>query len=139
MNPDQALLKRYLTHPRTELAMNSNPLAVALRARFLGRGDGSIHLGFDPSREFLQGNGVVQGGIVAAMLDLTAAFTSLATLREGQTAADREPVDLVFRPRCHAGPLIGTGVVERAGRRQIFARAQLKGRMAASCWRARRP
>ena len=125
MNPDQALLKRYLAHPHTELAIDSNPLAVALRARFLGRDDGSIRLGFDPSREFLQGNGVVQGGIVAAMLDLTAAFTSLATLREGQTAATAS-LSVSFQAAVHAGPLIGTGVVERAGRRLIFARAQLQ-------------
>ena len=126
MNPDQALLRRYLAHPHTELAIDSNPLASALRAKFLGRDDGIIRIGFTPSREFLQGNGVVQGGIVAAMLDLTAAFASLATLREGQTAATAS-LSILFQAAVRAGPLIGTGFVERAGRRLIFARAQLQG------------
>ena len=85
-----------------------------------------IRVGFDPSREFLQGNGVVQGGIVAAMLDLTAAFASLATLREGQTAATAS-LSISLQAAVRAGPLIGTGFVERAGRRLIFARAQLQG------------
>jgi uncharacterized protein (TIGR00369 family) len=125
VNPDQALLKRYLAHPHTELAIDSNPLATALRARLFGRDDGSIRIGFDPSHEFLQGNGVVQGGIVAAMLDLTAAFASLATLRDGQTAATAS-LSISFQSAVRAGPLIGIGFVERAGKRLIFARAQLQ-------------
>jgi uncharacterized protein (TIGR00369 family) len=125
VNPDQALLKRYLAHPHTELAIDSNPLAIALRAKFLGRDDGTLRLGFTPSREFLQGNGVVQGGIVAAMLDLTAAFASLATLAEGQTAATAS-ISISFQSAVRAGTLVGAGFVERAGKRLIFARAQLQ-------------
>jgi len=124
VNPDQALLKRYLAHPHSELAIDSNPLAVALRARFLGREDGVLRIGFDPSREFLQGNGVVQGGIVAAMLDLAAAFASLATLPDGQTAATAS-LSVSFQAAVPAGPVAAAGFVERAGRRLIFSRAQL--------------
>jgi uncharacterized protein (TIGR00369 family) len=124
VNPDQALLKRYLAHPHSELAIDSNPLAVALRARFLGREDGVLRIGFDPSREFLQGNGVVQGGIVAAMLDLAAAFASLATLPEGQTAATAS-LSVSFQAAVPAGLVAAAGFVERAGRRLIFSRAQL--------------
>ena len=124
MNPDQALLKRYLAHPHSELAIDSNPLAVALRARFLGREDGVLRMGFEPSREFLQGNGVVQGGIVAAMLDLAAAFASLAALPEGQTAATAS-MAVSFQAAVPAGPVIATAFVERGGRRLIFARASL--------------
>jgi acyl-coenzyme A thioesterase PaaI-like protein len=103
VNPDQALLKRYLAHPHTELAIDSNPLAVALRARFLGRDDGSIRLGFDPSREFLQGNGVVQGGIVAAMLDLTAASHRSQPFRRGRRRRPRACRSR-FRPQCMRAP-----------------------------------
>jgi len=101
VNPDQALLKRYLAHPHTELAIDSNPLALALRAKFLGRDDGMIRIGFDPSREFLQGNGVVQGGIVAAMLDLTSAFASqrFGRGRRRRPRACRSR----FRPLCAPG------------------------------------
>jgi uncharacterized protein (TIGR00369 family) len=126
VNTDQALLKRYLAHPHTELAIDSNPLAIALRARLLGRDDGTLRMGFEPSREFVQGNGVVQGGIVAAMLDLVAAFTSLATLRDGQTAATVS-MAISFLAPVPVGALIATGTVERGGRRLIFARAQLEG------------
>ena len=125
MNPDQILLKRFLAHPHTPQVIDSNPLAIALRAQFLGREDGSIRIGFEPGEEFLQGNGAVQGGIVAAMLDFAAAFAALATLLEGQTAATAS-LTISFQAAVRAIPLIATGIVERSGRRLIFARSQLE-------------
>ena len=70
--------------------------------------------------------GTERTSITIAMLDLTAAFASLATLREGQTAATAS-LSISLQAAVRAGPLIGTGFVERAGRRLIFARAQLQG------------
>jgi acyl-coenzyme A thioesterase PaaI-like protein len=87
VNPDQALLKRFLADPATPLAIDSNPLGGALRAKLLERKDGIVQIAFEPGREFLQGNGVVQGGIVTTMLDMTAAFAVLATLSDDRTAA----------------------------------------------------
>ncbi|MBV8512799.1 MAG: PaaI family thioesterase, partial [Xanthobacteraceae bacterium] len=80
---------------------------------------------FEPGREFLQGNGVVQGGIVTAMLDMTAAFAVLATLPDDRTAATAS-LTVSFLSAVRPGPLLATGLVERAGRRLIFARAQLE-------------
>ena len=79
-----------------------------------------------PGREFLQGNGAVQGGIVAVMLDFAAAFATFATLAAGQTAATSS-LAISFQMAVRAVPLIATGSIERAGRRLIFARAQLAG------------
>jgi acyl-coenzyme A thioesterase PaaI-like protein len=105
VNPDQILLRRFLAHPHAPLAIDSNPMGVALRAELLGRENGTIRIGFQPGREFLQGNGALQGGIVATMLDFASAFAAFAA---------------------QAVPLIATGTVERSGRRLIFARAQLE-------------
>jgi uncharacterized protein (TIGR00369 family) len=125
VNPDQALLKRFLAAPGTPLAIDSNPLGTALRARLLARKGDALQIAFEPGQEFLQGNGVVQGGIVTTMLDMTAAFAVLATLPGDRTAATASLTGS-FLSAVRPGPLLATGLVERAGRRLIFARAQLE-------------
>ena len=126
MNPDQALLKRFLAAPATPLAIDSNRLGTVLRAKLLARKGDSLQIAFEPGQEFLQGNGVVQGGIVTTMLDMTAAFAVLATLPYDRTAATAS-LTVSFLSAVRPGPLLATGLVERAGRRLIFARAQLEG------------
>jgi uncharacterized protein (TIGR00369 family) len=125
MNPDQVLLKRFLTHPHSPLVIDSNPLAIALKAQLLGYDDGRLRIGFEPGREFLQGTGAVQGGIVATMLDFAAAFASLARLADGQTAVTAS-MAVSYQAAVRPVPLVAIGIVERAGRRLIFSRAQLE-------------
>jgi uncharacterized protein (TIGR00369 family) len=125
MNPDQALLQRFAGTP---LAVDSNALAVALDCRILAldRTAGVVRLSFNPGPQFVQGRGVVQGGIVTTMLDFAAAFAALAVLPEGQTAATAT-MTVNFQGAVRAGTLAVTGAVERAGKRLIFTRAQLFG------------
>ncbi len=125
VNPDQALLKRFLADPATPVAIDSNPLGAALGAKLLKRKDNALRIAFEPGHDFLQGNDVVQGGIVATMLDMTAAFTVLATLPDGHTAATAS-MTVSFLAAVRPGPLVATGMIERAGRRLVFARAQLE-------------
>ncbi len=125
MNPDQVLLKRFLADPATPVAVDSNPLGIALCAKLLERKDNALRVAFEPGREFLQGNDVVQGGIVATMLDMTAAFAVLATLPDGHTAATAS-MTVSYLAAVRPGPLLATALVERTGRRLIFARAQLE-------------
>jgi uncharacterized protein (TIGR00369 family) len=125
VNPDQALLKRFLADPTTPVAINSNPLGTALCGKLLEHKNDVLRIAFEPGREFLQGNDVVQGGIVATMLDMTAAFAVLATLPDGRTAATAS-MTVSFLAAVRPGPLVATGTVERTGRRLIFARAQLE-------------
>jgi uncharacterized protein (TIGR00369 family) len=125
VNPDQALLKRFLADPTTPVMINSNPLGTALGAKLLERKNEALRIAFEPGREFLQGNGVVQGGIVATMLDMTTAFAVLATLPDERTAATAS-LTVSFLAAVRPGLLVATGTVERAGRRLIFARAQLE-------------
>jgi uncharacterized protein (TIGR00369 family) len=125
MNPDQALLQRFAGVP---LAVDSNPLAAALDCRLLAldRMAGVVRLSFNPGPQFVQGRGVVQGGIVSTMLDFAAAFAALAVLSDGQTAATAT-MTANFQGAVQAGTLTAAGMVERAGKRLIFTRAQLFG------------
>jgi uncharacterized protein (TIGR00369 family) len=125
VNPDQALLKRFLADPATPVAIDSNPLGTALHAKLLECKGGTLQIAFEPGLEFLQGNGVVQGGIVTTMLDMTAAFTVLATLPDDRTAATAS-LTVSFLSAVRPGLVLATGLVERAGRRLVFARAQLE-------------
>ncbi|MBV8745835.1 MAG: PaaI family thioesterase [Xanthobacteraceae bacterium] len=125
VNPDQALLKRFLADPATPVAIDSNPLGTVLRGKLCDRKGDTLRIAFEPGREFIQGNDVVQGGIVATMLDMTAAFAVLATLPDDRTAATAS-LTVSFLAAVRPGPLLATGLVERAGRRLIFARAQLQ-------------
>ena len=125
MNPDQALLQKF---SGTALVIDSNPLAVALDSRLLAldRTAGIVRLTFNPGPQFIQGRGVVQGGIVSTMLDFAAAYAALSILPEGQTAATAT-MTVNFHGAVRAGLVNATGMVERAGKRLIFARAQIFG------------
>ncbi len=125
MNPDQALLQKFSGAP---LAIDSNPLAALLDCRImaLDRTTGVVRLTFNPGPQFVQGRGVVQGGIVSTMLDFAAAFAALAVLPEGQTAATAT-MTVNFQGAVRAGIVSATGMVERAGKRLIFTRAQIVG------------
>jgi uncharacterized protein (TIGR00369 family) len=124
MNPDQVLLRSFKGEP---LALDSNPLAAALQTRLLAldAATGTVRLGFHPGAQFVQGRGVVQGGIVGTMLDFAAAFAALAKLPDGQTAATAT-ITIGFHSAVRAGPLVAVGTVERAGKRLMFTRAQLQ-------------
>lgn len=125
MNPDQALLQRFSGAP---LAIDSNPLAAALECRLLAldRTAGIVRLSFNPGPQFVQGRGVVQGGIVSTMLDFAAAFAALAVIPDGQTAATAS-MTVNFQGAVRAGLVNATGTVERAGKRLVFTRAQIVG------------
>jgi uncharacterized protein (TIGR00369 family) len=125
MNPDQALLQRFAGAP---LAVDSNPLAALLDCRMLAldRVAGTVRLTFNPGPQFIQGRGVIQGGIVSTMLDFAAAYAALSTLPEGQTAATAT-MNVNFHGAVRAGTVHAVGMVERAGKRLIFVRAQILG------------
>ena len=125
MNLDQALLQRFSSAP---LAVDSNPLAATLDCRILSldRAAGVIRLSFNPGPQFVHSRGVVQGGIVSTMLDMAAAYAALAILPDGQTAASAT-ITVHFQGIVRAGLVNATGMVERAGKRLIFTRAQIFG------------
>lgn len=123
MNPDQALLARFAGAP---LPVDSNALAASLRTTLvaLDRKAGTVTLTFELGDQFVQGRGVVQGGIVATMLDFAAAFAALAILPEGQSAATAS-LNVGYQSAVRAGTVTVIGTVERAGKRAIFTRAQI--------------
>jgi uncharacterized protein (TIGR00369 family) len=125
-NPDKALLLKFMEDPSTPTAVDSNPLAKALRCRLLAAApSGQVRLDFEPDETFIQGNNVVQGGAVAAMLDFAMAFAGLAALPGEQGGATVSMTANYLKP-VPAGRYEAVGVLERKGRTMLFASSELR-------------
>lgn len=127
MNPDHALLLEFARSPQREPAViMTNPLARDLGASLVAAdaGAGTLRVAFEPDARFVQGNGAVQGGIVAAMLDFATAFAVLLQLpleRSAVTAA----LDLQFLRAARAGRFVAAARVRKLGATLAFASADL--------------
>lgn len=126
MSPNQAVVLHFANAPGEPAPFPSDPLASALGARLvsLDTESGSLILSFEPGPVFLQGEGVLQGGAVCAMLDFATACAAMAVLPLGQGCATMNLTTSFLRPvppgRYHA-----TAELEKRGRTAIFARAAL--------------
>ena len=87
-----------------------------LHPEVLEDGDGRCVLRFDPQPEWTIGHGVVQGGIVTAMLDMAMAMAANGLSTASITVEILRPV---------VGPVTATGMVDKRGRRLLFASAEL--------------
>jgi uncharacterized protein (TIGR00369 family) len=124
-NPDQTLIHQF-ENGSAPLAINSNPFANAIAAQLLhvDREAGRIELAFAPNSSFTQGAGVVQGGIVCAMLDFAMAFAVLARLPPGETATTVN-INVSYLRAAAEGRLLATGGIDRVGKTMAFAHARL--------------
>jgi uncharacterized protein (TIGR00369 family) len=85
---------------------------------------GTIELEFTATDGFLNPVGVVQGGMLAAMLDDTLGPALVATLGPGQFAPTTDLHVQFLRP-AHPGRLVGRGRVVRRGRQIAFLAGEL--------------
>lgn len=127
MNPDHALLLDFARQqPDAPVAITTNPLAMDLGATLVAADakTGTLTLGFVPDARFVQGNGAVQGGIVAAMLDFATAFAVLLQLPPDRSAVTAE-LNLQFMRAAKAGRFVAHARVRRRGGTLAFAAADL--------------
>lgn len=89
-----------------------------LEPEFVSQAEGAVEIVFSVKREFTIGSGVVQGGIVAAMLDMAMAMAS----GEGISTASMQFE--ILRPVL--GPKLRVnGSIAKRGRRIVFAEAEM--------------
>ena len=103
----------------------SNPPAVPdlgivelLEPDFISQTDGAVEIVFQIKREFTIGGGVVQGGIVASMLDMAMAMSSGGAISTASMQFE------ILRPVTRA-PLTVRGKISKRGRRIVFAEAEM--------------
>lgn len=85
---------------------------------------GTIEVSFLATEQFLNPVGVVQGGLLAAMLDDTLGPALVATLQPGEFAPTTDLHVQFLRP-ARPGKLIGTGRIVRRGRDVAFLAGEL--------------
>jgi acyl-coenzyme A thioesterase PaaI-like protein len=80
---------------------------------------------FEPDGRFLQGAGVIQGGVVTAMLDYAIAFACFTRLAPGKSFGTVSMTSNFMKPALPARYL-ASGKLDRAGARMFFASAELR-------------
>ena len=79
---------------------------------------------FQPGEEFLQGRGVIQGGILATMLDFSLAFVAMTVTGDDKAVATAN-LNVAYLKPAKPGLYYCDAQIERAGRTLVFARAVL--------------
>lgn len=124
-HPERALVRRAIEAGLKDLPVTTNPLARALAMRLLEARAGWVRLAFTVPDDFTQGNGVVQGGIVAGMLDFGMVFAAFSQVPVEATLATVAQTTNFFRAAM-AGELLVEAELEKVGRTLINARASLR-------------
>ncbi|MGH8220838.1 MAG: PaaI family thioesterase [Steroidobacteraceae bacterium] len=127
MNSDRDLVLELTQGGRLPAPLASNPLARELEAEVLevSPDGGAAVLAFDPPARFAHGGGVLQGGIVTALLDFAMAFAAHAQLATDQRAFATASMNIHFLRPAPPARYIARGRIVRAGRKLLFAEAQL--------------
>ncbi len=123
-NPDRAALAAFMGGSAEAAAMVSSPLLAALACQIAEAEPGRVRLHFEPSERFVQGNGVLAGGIVATMLDFALAFAGLTTCGTGESAASIGLNVCFLRPVIAASVTVDASLVS-AGFRIAHAEARM--------------
>jgi len=136
VNTDRADVGRFLQGDRSPTPITGNPLARDLGGQILelDASAGRAVLAFTPGPQFLQGGQVIQGGIVAAMLDFAMAYATHARLTEERAFATAT-LTVNFMSAAISQRYLARGEVRRLGRRLVHAQSELvapDGRLIAS-------
>ena len=107
------------------LAM-TGPLAEALKGVVMEMDPaaGVAAVAFEPGGQFLQGAGVIQGGMVGVMLDYAMAVAAFARLTRGRSFGTVSLTTHFLKPAL-PGPHLAKARLDRMGARMIFASAEL--------------
>ena len=127
VNPDRELVLELSQSGRLPAPLASNPLACELEGQVLelATDRGLATLAFDPPARFAQGGGVLQGGIVAALLDFAMAFAAHAKLLRDDRGFATASMSIHFLRPAPPARYLSRGRIVRAGRKLLFAEAEL--------------
>lgn len=127
-NPDRDLIDAFLRGSGAPIAFDSNPMGRALNAHIVAvdAQNGAVTLSFEPGADFVQGGGVIQGGIVAMMLDFALALSAMTKLPPGFAVATLS-LNVSYLRAARPGVLRATGRLDRATKRAAFTQARIEG------------
>lgn len=123
-HPERALMRDVIANGKRDVPVTTNPLAELVRMHIVEASETSVRCAFHLDERFAQGNGVVQGGIVAALLDFGMAFAAFAQIPAGMTIATAAQTTN-FLAAAAVGELTVEATLDKVGRTMIHARASL--------------
>jgi len=124
-HPERTLLRGIHELARSDVPVATNPLAGALNMRIAAVPEfGHVVISYDIGEQFAQGDGIVQGGICATMLDFGLAFAAMSAVPSGRTVSTIGLNVNYLRPG-QLGKFTVDGQVEKMGRTVAVARASL--------------
>jgi uncharacterized protein (TIGR00369 family) len=126
-NPDRAAIAAFINGAAEDSFIDSSPLLKALKCQIVEASEKRIRLRFQPDAAYVQGNGVVCGGIVATMLDFALAFAGLTTCEKGETAVSIG-LNVNYLGPVLPGPVVVDANLATNGFRIAQAEAKLFGR-----------
>jgi uncharacterized protein (TIGR00369 family) len=126
VNEDQRLVLRFCDDPSTPLAVDTNPLALALVMVLVSfdRNAGRLVVRYTPGAQFIQAAGAVQGGAVGTMLDFAMGFLVMAFIAPEMTMATAQ-LSVSFQRAAREGTVTLNADLERCGRTTAFTRAAM--------------
>jgi uncharacterized protein (TIGR00369 family) len=125
-NPDRVVIAACIHSSAKNTLIDSSPLLKALKCQIVEASEKRIRLSFQPDAAYVQGNGVVCGGIVATMLDFALAFAGLTTCDEGESAVSIS-LNVNFLGPVMPGAVIVEAILATNGFRIAQAEAKLFG------------
>lgn len=123
-NPDKELLSKLLQGEIIENHTRGNPFAEALKLHIEEVSPQKIKLKFEISHQFTQGHGMVQGGILAAMLDFGAAFLGLMNTKDEKSIVTTN-LSINYLRAAPAGIFYVAAQLDKAGSKMVFCSADL--------------
>ena len=123
-NPDKILLTKLLQGIKVDNHTSGNALAEALNLHIEAISKEKILLKFDVGQQFTQGHGVIQGGIITAMLDFGGAFIGLANVADTKSVVTTNSSINYLRP-APIGIYYVEAKLEKIGEKMIFASANI--------------
>ena len=116
-------MKTYLKKVQ-QPGQNVNPLFASLGVVVEKLSPESVVLRLPFRPEFIQGGGMIAGGIIATLADEAMAHAALANLNPGETTATIE-MNIRSLKGCASGTIMATASLIKKGRRVITLQAEI--------------
>ena len=126
-NSDKLFLDQYLNGEIDKNSILPNPIGAYLNARVTNVDIESykLSMSFEGLENMLNGAGVIQGGIITAMLDITMALSVLSHVKSDNSVATIS-INTDFLNIAKIGVFYAEAEITRMGRNIAFTKAMLK-------------
>ena len=121
---DRIFINNIITRQLQDVAVADFPLADKFKARIKQARPGQVSMAFSVDRSFTQGGQVIQGGIIASLLDFGLGYAALTLLDHGQHIATVS-MNIDYLRAAPAGDYCVHAKVSKRGKSLIYTCGEL--------------